>query len=184
MRTLRTTRTILLTVTAAAAITAAVLSGQGPAEASQPHSAATAVTSRTYAATISIPASWRPAPGYAPALAYDGASGWVELTATNELGGLRHSCTGISTDNVLHPYGLHPHIVYRSIGGRPGCLIFPSHDAPAWRHNSHGPLFQQSSAVAEYRLPLSFDGTRWSLLEIDADPAHLTAIANSVHLHH
>ena len=95
--------------------------------------------------------------------------------------------------NVLHPYGLHPQIIYRNIGGRPGCLIFPSSDAPRQSHRTGYPAFQNSAALVEYRQPvpagsgcLTPTGQHclYSLLIIYADPAHLAAIVDSVQLHH
>ena len=151
------------------------------------------VTSPTYHVTVSIPGSWQPTPDYTGQFAYDGTSGWVELDATVDPFGLHTRCTD-ATLNVLHPYGLHPRISYRSIDGRPGCLIFPSSDAAVLARRAGGPAFQDSEALVEYRKPAGVGGSGcisptgqpclWSLLVIDADPAHLVAIAASVQLHH
>jgi hypothetical protein len=140
------------------------------------------VSSRTYEASVSIPASWRPTPYYAGEVAYDGLSGWLELNAATGSDGLRQACQGVATDNVLHPYGLHPHIVFRTIAGRPGCLIYPSADAVKQSRRAHGPAFATSSALVSYRHPVSIGGTRCALLEVDADPSHLVAIADSLRL--
>jgi hypothetical protein len=152
------------------------------------------VTSRTYAASISIPASWRPTPYRGPAgFGYDGTSGWVQLNAVADLSGLHTACTDVATANVLHPYGLHPLIVYRSISGRPGCLIFPSSDAPALPQRAGGPAFLNSAALVEYRQPVSAGGScisatgqpcLYPMLAIYADPAHLVAIVDSIQLQH
>lgn len=150
------------------------------------------VTSPTYQVTISIPASWQPTPDLQGS-GYDGSSGWVQLDASVDPFGLHTRCTD-ATLNVLHPYGLHPLIMYRSIDGRPGCLIFPSSDAAAMARRAGGPAFQDSEALVEYRRPTGAGGygcisptgrpCLWSLLVIDADPAHLVAIVASVQLHH
>jgi hypothetical protein len=152
------------------------------------------VTSRTYAVSISIPASWQPTPYLGPdRFGYDGTTGWVQLNAMVEPFGLHYACTAAATGNVLRPYGLHPLIIYRSIDGRPGCLILPSSDASALARRAGGAAFQNSAALAEYRQPVSAGGgcisptgqpCLYSLLVIDADPAHLVAIVDNVQLHH
>jgi hypothetical protein len=150
------------------------------------------VSSKTLAAAISIPADWQPTP-FLGEFGYDGASGWVELIAATEPSGLHSACTGVATSNVLHPYGLHPQIIYRSIDGRPGCLIFPSSDAPRLPRRTMGTAFQDSAALVVYHQPVSAGGScvsptgqrcLYSLLMILADPAHLAAIVDSVQLHH
>jgi hypothetical protein len=146
------------------------------------HVAVRTVSSRTYEASVSIPAGWRPTPYYAGEVADDGASGWMELDAVNGSGGLRQACAGVATGNVLHPYGLHPRIVFRTIAGRPGCLIYPSADAARQSRRAGGPAFATSSALVSYRHPVSIGGTSYALLEVDADPSHLAAIADSLRL--
>lgn len=152
------------------------------------------VSSATFAVTISIPADWQPTPDLgAGRFGYDGASGWVQLNAMVEPSGLHYACTVAAAGNVLHPYGLHPQIIYRNIGGRPGCLIFPSSDAPLQSHRTGYPAFQNGAALVEYRQPVSAGSgcltptgqhCLYSLLLIYADPAHLAAIADGVQLHH
>ena len=152
------------------------------------------VSSQTFAVTISIPADWQPTPNLGPdRFGYDGPSGWMQLNAMVEPSGLRYACTVAATGNVLYPYGLHPQIIYRSIDGRPGCLIFPSSDALRQSHRTGYPAFQNSAALVEYRQPISAGGgcltptgqhCLYSLLLIYADPAHLAAIMDSVQLHH
>ena len=153
------------------------------------------VTSPAYAVTISIPVGWQPTLDLGPpaGFGYDGTSGWMQLNATVDPFGLHTACTD-ATLNVLHPYGLHPLIIYRSIDGRPGCLIFPSSDAAARARRARGPAFRDSEALVEYRQPTGAGGygcigptgqpCLWSLLVIDADPAHLAAVVDSVQLHH
>jgi hypothetical protein len=147
------------------------------------------------AVTISIPADWQPTPDLgAGRFGYDGASGWVQLNAMVEPSGLHYACTVAATGNVLNPYGLHPQIIYRSIDGRPGCLIFPlSSDAPRQAHRTGYPAFQNSAALVEYRQPVFAGGgcltptgqhCLYPLLLIYADPAHLAAIVDSVQQHH
>jgi hypothetical protein len=92
---------------------------------------------------------------------------------------LRTECTVAATGNVLHPFGSHPRIVYRSIGGRAGCLILPSADAVQSPVRARGPKFQTSEALVMYTHPLPGP---WNLLVIYADPAHLIALVNSVRL--
>jgi len=153
------------------------------------------VSSATLAVTISIPADWQPTPDLgAGRFGYDGASGWVQLNAMVEPSGLHYACTVAATGNVLNPYGLHPQIIYRSIDGRPGCLIFPlSSDAPRQAHRTGYPAFQNSAALVEYRQPVFAGGgcltptgqhCLYPLLLIYADPAHLAAIVDSVQQHH
>lgn len=152
------------------------------------------VSSGTFAVTISMPGDWQPTPDLGPdQFGYDGPSGWVQLDAATEPSGLHSACTAVATGNVLHPYGLHPQIIYRNVDGRPGCLIFPSGDAPRQAHRAGYPALQDSAALAEYRQPVSAGGgcltptgqhCPYSLLVIYADPAHLAAIVDSVQLHH
>jgi hypothetical protein len=152
------------------------------------------VSSETFAVTISIPGGWQPTPNLgSDRFGYDGPSGWVQLNAMVEPKGLHYACTVAAAGNVLNPYGLHPQIIYRNIGGRPGCLIFPSSDAPRQSHRTGYPTFQNSAALVEYRQPISAGNgcltptgqhCLYSLLIIYADPAHLAAILDSVQLHH
>lgn len=175
---------------AAAAISVAALTRPGPAIAlashsGQPYATVRTVTSPADAVTISIPANWRPTPFLgAGRFGYDGPAGWMQLSAATQPRDLRHACADVATGNVLHPYGLRPRVIYRSIDGRPGCLIIPSSDAPRWPHRAGGHAFQIGSAIAEYKHPVRIGGTSYPLLVIDADPAHLTAIASSARLHH
>jgi hypothetical protein len=158
------------------------------------------VSSLAYAVTMVIPSGWRPTPllGSPAGFGYDGTSGWVELNAMAEPYGLHYACTVAATGNVLHPYGLHPQIIYRAIDGRPGCLIFPSSDARALARRAGGPAFRASAALVEYRQSAPIGGSApmggcisltgrpctFALLEIGADPAHLVAIVDSVLLNH
>lgn len=199
---------LLATVVVAGCTATSTSSPAAPGHGRSTHTAATAVvlpraasgsaptrtvTSQTYAVSVSIPVAWQPTPYYAGQFAYDGTSGWVELNAASDPFGLHTACTD-ATSNVLHPYGLHPLIVYRSIDARPGCLIFPSSDAVALARRAGGPAFQDSEALVEYRQPTGIGGSGcisptghpclWSLLVINADPAHLIAIVDSVQLHH
>ena len=140
------------------------------------------VRSATFAVTISIPADWQPTPDLgAGRFGYDGGSGWVQLNAMVEPFGLRDACTVAATGNVVHP------------DGRPGCLIFPSSDAPRQSHRTGEPAFPTSAALVEYRQPVFAGGgcltptgqhCLYPLLLIYADAAHLAAIADSVRLHH
>jgi hypothetical protein len=153
------------------------------------------VSSQTFAVTISIPGDWQPTPNLgADRFGSDGPSGSMQLNAMVEPSGLHYACTVAAAGNVLNPYGLHPQIIYRNIGGRPGCLIYPSSDAPPQSHRIGYPAFQNSAALVEYRQPVSVGGggcltatgqhCLYSLLIIYADPAHLAAIVDSVQLHH
>jgi hypothetical protein len=93
------------------------------------------VSSQTFAVTISIPGDWQPTPNLgADRFGSDGPSGSMQLNAMVEPSGLHYACTVAAAGNVLNPYGLHPQIIYRNIGGRPGCLIYPSSDAPPQSH--------------------------------------------------
>jgi hypothetical protein len=176
----------LLAVVAVAGCTAT--SASGPAAPGRGRSAQPAptrpVTSQTYAVSISIPVGWQPTPYYTGQFAYDGTSGWVELDAMVEPFGLHYACTVAATGNVLHPYGLHPQIIYRSIDSRPGCLILPSSGAPALARRAGGPAFRNSEALVEYRQPVHIESGTFALLLVNADPAHLMAIADSVQLYH
>lgn len=192
MRAFLSSRTVIsgALLAAAAAISVAALTRPGPAIAlashsDQPYATVRTLTSPADAVTISIPANWRPTPFLGPGrFGYDGATGWMQLSAATQPRDLHHACADIATANVLHPYGLHPHVIYRSIDGRPGCLIIPSPDAPRWSQRASGPAFQTSAAIAEYKQPVHIRGISYPLLVIDTDPAHLTAIASSARLHH
>ena len=137
------------------------------------------VSSSDLAVTITIPASWTLTP-YNGGEAYDGASGWVELDAMVGGYGLQYACSVRATGNVLHPFGLHPQITYRNVGGRPGCLILPSSDAVFEARRNGGPSFQLAAALVPYQEPLS-GGSLY--LIISADPGHIAAIADSAQLH-
>ncbi len=173
----------LLATVAVAGCTTSTSSPAAPGHGRSASPAATTVTSQTYAVSISIPASWQPTP-YLGGFGYDGTSGWVQLNAMVEPSGLHYACTVAATGNVLHPYGLHPLITYRSINGRPGCLILPSSDAPALARRAGGPVFQNSEALVEYRQPIHIGSGTYALLVVDADPVHLVAIVDSVQLRH
>jgi hypothetical protein len=176
----RNVRFVMIAVIAAGMVTGPVT---GVAFASRDgHVAMRTVSSRTYDASVSIPASWRPTPYYAGEVAYDGASGWMEFDAATGSGGLRRACEDVATGNVLHPYGLHPRLVFRTIAGRPGCLIYPSPDAVRQSRRAGGPVFAISSALVSYRHPVSIGGTSYALFEVDADPSHLVAITDSLRL--
>ena len=118
------------------------------------------VTSPAYAVTISIPVGWQPTLDLGPpeGFGYDGTSGWMQLNATVDPFGLHTACTD-ATLNVLHPYGLHPLIIYRSIDGRPGCLIFPSSDAAA-SGSARGGL-RRSEIARRWSNTGSRDWRRW-----------------------
>ena len=117
------------------------------------------VSSGTFAVTISLPGDWQPTPNVgADQFGYDGPSGWMQLNAMVEPSGLRYACTVAATGNVLHPYGLHPQIIYLNIDGRPSCLIFPSSDAIRQAHRTGYPAFQNSAALVEYRHPVYAGG--------------------------
>ena len=138
------------------------------------------VYSSPYAVSISIPASWRPTPGIAPAgNGYDGATGWFEFNAMAGPFTQHRACIVAASGNVLHPYGLHPRIQYRTIDGRPGCLIIASKDAVRQSRRPRGPAFKTSALLVEYRHPVGIGGSRYAWLEVYTDPAHLAAIAAS-----
>jgi hypothetical protein len=119
------------------------------------------------------------------------ASGWVQLNAAVDPSGLHTACMLTATANVLHPYGLHPLIIYRSFDGQRSCLILPSSDAPADPQRAGEPATQTAAALIEYRQPVPAGGCisatggpcKYSVLVIYADPAHILAIAGSARLH-
>jgi hypothetical protein len=136
-------------------------------------------TSKTYAATVTFPAPWTRTPGVS--FGYDGHSGWIELGAATEPIGLRHTCRTSAAGGDIHIFGQHPHIIYRTIDGRPGCVIRPSADAPRQPIRKGGPEFRTSLAYVTYRHTLRGG---YKLLAIWADPTHLREIINSVKVHH
>jgi hypothetical protein len=128
-----------------------------------------------YAVTIAVEQNWQPTPFLGPAEGYRGADGWVTLSAVAEPSGLEAACSAVAGQPA---YGSHPQIIDRSIGGRPGCLIVPSGDAPA---AAGGPGLPETSALVEYRTPLSRGD---NFLLISTDPPHLQQVVASVQLHH
>jgi hypothetical protein len=147
---------------------------------SPPPAALRTVTSTTWQVSLSIPDSWTVTPNMDDGrFAYSGESGYVQVSAATESGGLGHSCAVEATSNVLHPYGSDPKIVYTTVGGQPACLIFPSADAPRWPQRAGGPAFQTSAAYIQYLHPVQ----GYQLLYITADPAHLMAVVQSIQLH-
>ncbi|HEY7324497.1 MAG TPA: PASTA domain-containing protein [Streptosporangiaceae bacterium] len=134
------------------------------------------VTIPTYAVTIAIPKSWQPTDHLGRMTGYSGADGWVQVSAQAEPGGLQASCRAVAS----HPaYGPHPEIVYRSIGGRPGCLIIPAGEAPVTSQPPGG--LPTTSALVQYRQPLS-DGDNFLL--VSSDPPHMEQLVDSIQLHH
>ena len=141
------------------------------------------VTSKTYAVTVSVPTSWTRTP-YSGSFAYDGATGFMVVTAAMEPRGLKAACKAAATDNVLHPFGKHPRVAYRKIDGRPGCVISPSADAPRAPVRKGGPSFQTSESLVAYRRPLNIGGTKYALLALFANPARMNGLLASLRLHH
>lgn len=141
------------------------------------------LTSKTFAVTVSVPASWTRTP-YSGTFAYSGTSGWMSLNAATEPGGMKATCRVVAADGALHIFGKHPRIIFRAIDDRPGCVILPSKDAPRVPVRRGGPAFQTAEALVAYRHPLTIDGTAYPLLVIFADPAHVTPLVNSAQLRH
>jgi len=144
------------------------------------------LTDRSLKATVTIPVAWKKIPDLGRGrFGYAGKSGWVQLDAAEKPGGLRYTCrleaTGTPAGRV---YGKHPHITFRRIDGRPGCLIMPSRDAPRSAVVKNGPKFQQAEALVAYRRPIHTDGGRWPLLVIYGNRGHIKPIVRSVRLHH
>lgn len=175
---------ITLRVAVAAVAGAAMLAASGTVALADPAAPGNALavkqlTSTRFAVTVSVPRSWTKTP-HAGTFAYDGASGWMGLDASTEPGGLKNTCRTVAAGGSLRIYGRHPRIVFRAIDGRPGCIIWPSKDAPSWSHREGGPKFQQAGALVTYRHPLR----GYALLDIFADPGHVTSLVNSAELHH
>lgn len=155
------------------------------------------ITSSAYAVTLAIPLGWRQVSSPGSVIGYRGADGWVELRSAAYQAGLQTACSSIAAGNgeplgiyvlrmrkyhaVAHPYGSHPWIDYRSIDGRPGCLVVPSGDAPTVFPLVGGAALAMTSALVEYRSPLPGGA---NFLVISADPPHLTDIIDSIQLHH
>jgi hypothetical protein len=166
---------------ARATVTLVLDNGPGPSPSPGPPPPIVTISSTDLAVTITIPGSWQLTPNVG-SLAYDGASGWVALDT--ELGGygLQYACSAaVLSPAGMEQFGLHPQIIYRSVDGQPGCLIFPSSDAVWETRRPAGPEFQTSEALVEYRQPLVGG---WHFLLISADPAHLVSIVDSIQLHH
>lgn len=136
------------------------------------------VTVSQYAVTIKVEQGWQPSSSPGPVRGYRGVDGFVQLSAIAEPGGLHAACATVAR---LPAYGSEPRITYRSIDGRPGCLIVPSGDAPAAFQPPGGPPLPTTSALVEYRIPLR---GRDNFLLISTDPPHLQQIVGSVQLHH
>ena len=138
------------------------------------------VMSTTWQVSLSIPDSWTVTPYLGLGrLGYSGRSGYVQVDAAGQPGGIGLNCAAWAMSNVLHPYGSDPKIVYTRVAGQPACMIFPSAHAPRWAQRAGGPAFQQSTAYIQYRH--SVQG--YQLLVITADPAHLRALVQSIKLH-
>lgn len=144
------------------------------------------LTDRSLKTTVTIPATWKKIPYLGRGqFGYFGQSGWMELNASEKPGGLRYTCRFTATDTpASRVYGKHPHITFRKIDGRPGCLIMPSRDAPRFAVVKNGPKFQQAEALVEYRHPIHTGDGRWPLLVIDGNRGHIKPIVRSVRLHH
>ena len=131
--------------------------------------------------------------GSAGARPCQGRSSLDRACAPAEYGSYQEARTGTISQFEVSTLSGEPRIIYRSIDGRPGCLIFPSRGTPALARRAGGPAFQDSAALVEYRQPGAAGGgcisptgrpCLWSVLVIYADPAHLVAIVDSVQLHH
>jgi hypothetical protein len=179
-----TLRAALTGLAASTAIAAGGLAaGSAPALASEAH--LQRVTSSTYKVTVSFPASWAWVPDAgAGSFSYDGASGFIFLTAGDESGGLRHTCRDAAVGGALGIFGKHPHITFRKIDGRPGCVIAPSRNAPRDQPGPGGRRFQIAEALVAYRHAITSGGVRFPLLLISADPGHIKAVVDSARLHH
>jgi PASTA domain len=139
------------------------------------------VTVAAYAVTIRIPQDWQPTPQLGPVVGYEGLTGWVQVQAVTDHAGVHAACAGVATQHDNHQYGSEPRIEYRSIDGRPGCLIIPSGDAPTSFTEPGGVALPTTSALVEYRSPITGGD---NFLVISTDPPHLMFIVGSVQLHH
>ncbi len=149
------------------------------------HHATKTLTDRGLKATVTIPRAWKKIPYLGRGtFGYSGRSGWIELNASDESGGLRHTCRMAAAGTAsIAVFGKHPRVAFRKIDGRPGCLIMPSRDAPRWAEVKNGPKFQEAEVLVTYRRPIHDDG-RWPLLVIYANPARIKSIVRTVRLHH
>jgi hypothetical protein len=149
------------------------------------HGTTKTLTDRSLKATVTIPKAWKTIPYLGSgSFGYTGRSGWIELNASDESRGLRHTCRMAAAGTAsIATFGKHPHIAFRKIDRRPGCLIMPSRDAPRWAEVKNGPKFQEAEALVTYRRPIHDDG-RWPLLVIYANPARIKSIVRTVRVHH
>jgi hypothetical protein len=177
-------RSAVIALAVAAAITAGGVAAAVAAPGATRAMHVRRLTDKALVVTVSIPAGWTKIAHLGPGrFGYTGTSGWMQLMANGDPGGLRHTCRLVSAGTAsIAVFGKHPRITFRTIDGRPGCVIMPSADSPRWAWRRDGPKFQQAEALIVYRHPIHDDG-RWPLLSIFSDPAHIKAIVRSVHLH-
>ena len=170
----------------ALAATALLAAGANAAAASAADKKTKTLTDHRLKVTVTIPAAWKRIPHRGgDSFGYAGKSGWMEFGASSESGGLRHTCRMAAVGTAsIHIYGKHPHVTFRKIDGRPGCLIMPSRDAPRTAVVENGPKFQDAEALVAYRRPVYDVDRRWPLLVIFGSRGHIRSIVRSVRLHH
>jgi len=178
------TRIAVIALAAAPLLAVGASSAAAPVALAAHHKTKT-LTDRSLKVTVTIPAAWKKIPDLGRGgFGYAGRSGFMQLTAAEEPGGLRYTCRLQAEGTAsIRIYGTHPRVTFRKIDGRPGCLIMPSRDAPRWAEVKNGPKFRQAAAVVRYRRPIHDDG-RWPLLLMFANPGHIKSIVRTVRVHH
>lgn len=170
-----------------ALVPAGKIHGQASSGGGRPSSAVSAtfgptkpMTASAYAVTMAIPQDWQPMPRVAPAVGYQGATGWVEVQSAQDSYGLHAACSSLVVGGLAspYPYGRHPQIIYRKFDGRPGCLVLAPSDAPQGGAQAGGARRQSGFLLVEYRTPI--DG--YNFLDVSVDCVRPLAIVDSIRL--
>lgn len=79
-------------------------------------------------------------------------------------------CRGAAA-HLLHPFGTHANVRNITLNSRKACLVWPSEDQGApW----------DAEVVLQYPKPILIDGQLYGQLIVNADKAHVVAIARSI----
>ena len=115
------------------------------------------------------PKNWKTSPVYSDRTYFEGPDGSVQLDASAG-DSPQQACRG-SAEHHLQPYGAHPVIRSMKVQGRKACLVWPSTDQGA-------PWYAE--LVVEYPQPVEIDGSRYSLLILNADKNHVLEIIRTI----
>ncbi len=102
--------------------TALLAAGATAFAAAAAHHTTKRLTDSSLKATVTIPVAWKKIPYLGPGrFGFSGKSGWMQLGASQEPGGLPHACRLAAAGTAsIRVFGKHPRITFRKIDGRPG----------------------------------------------------------------